>query len=243
MESPELPSREALESALEGLASGFVWRKEHEAGGILALEVAIGDSKIALSLIGEALEPKMYEDALEVSGLAPKEVEAIENHAAHARIVYLEEEEPVEAVLRMTLIYQIAARLTQLGSIAILAPASGVFVLGLKPEFMDKPEDPEVPPLDLWVAVEKVSDDKARSVGATQLNIPDVELDGIGILGAEAIFSTVMDMILYLRRIRRELVPGETVHIGRQPFKWFTMRSKDKKLIKLRRVELEEIDS
>lgn len=239
LRSEKLPDRAAVEAALAECCSGLSWHEEHETERGLAATVNLGDSQVALSILAIKLEPDLYADPLEVSGLSAEEKAMIEGHGSHARLVYIDESAPVEAVDRMALVYRVASRIAALDGVAVLAPASGVFILGLQPEHVDEAMKNETPPLDMWVALEKTEEDVVRTVGASYLDLPEVEAEGIGILDPETTFSTVMDVLLYLRRIRRELIPGETLHVGDQPFRWMTMRSSDGSL-RLRRVELNE---
>ena len=239
LNNDELPPRERVETALEGLGGCVEWHEEHELGATYAFSVELEGGIIGVSVIGGPLERELYDKPLETSGLPDDDRQAIEGHGTHARIVFMEERgDPIEPVLRMTHVYRIAARLSTMDGVAVLAPGSGVFVMGLGPEHVDNTIDDEVPPLDMWIAVEKTGDDVAKSVGAKIVGIPEVELTGIGLLDAETTFCTVMDALLYLRRIRRELVPGEVLHIGRQPWDWMTLKGPEG-LVKMKRVDPE----
>lgn len=232
-----LPEREAVLASLTDLEGDYFWLEENETKHTYALNARIGDATVAISIVGAPLDAEMYLPYLEVAGLDKADTEAIKRHGSHSRIVFMDEEDPIEPVNRMALVYQVAARLYTLDGVAVLAPASGVFVIGIEPEHIEKPLERDVPPLDMWIAVEKTEDDKVKTIGADYIGIPNIELEGIGLLSPESTFSTVMDVLVYLRRIRRELIPGETLHVGTQPWNWLTMKG-TKKLVKLRRVEL-----
>lgn len=234
-----LPEREQIEAVLADLGANLQWREEHEIAHTRALSLKLNDAEIALSVIGAPMEPELYTELLEMSGLSQEDKAAILGHGSHARVVYMDEETPVEPVNRMTAVYQVATRLGRMDGVAVLAPASGVFVLGLTPEHLDEAIEREIPPLDLWVAVEMKDDDHASTTGATHIGLPELELSGVGILDPDSIYSTVLDILLYLRRIRRELVPGETLHVGQQPWSWITMRGSDD-LVKLRRIDADQ---
>lgn len=240
LRSGELPKREIIETALQDLGGQLTWHEEHEIGASYALSLTIDDAVIGLSVIGGPLERDLYEQAIELSGLQDEDKKAIESHGSHSRIVFMESgAEVVEPVICMTHVYRVAARLSALDGVAVLAPGSGVLILGLKPEHVDRSVDDEVPPLDMWVAVEMLSDDVAKTTGAATVGIPEVELSGVGLLDADATFSTAMDALLYLRRIRRELVPGEVLHIGQQPWDWMAIKAPEG-LVKLKRVDPNE---
>lgn len=240
LRSDELPKREVFEKALEDLGAQLTWHEEHEIGASYALSLTMNGAVIGLSVVGGPLERDLYAQAVELSGLPDDEKKAIESHGSHARIVFMESvEELVEPVICMTHVYRVAARLCMHDGVAVLAPGSGVLILGLESEHVDRSIEDEIPPLDMWIAVEKLSDDVVKSTGAAIVGIPEVELRGIGILDAETTFSTMMDTLLYLRRIRRELVPGEILHIGRQPWDWMAIKSPEG-LLKLKRVDPEE---
>jgi hypothetical protein len=215
-----LPPRQAVEDALQDLSPKLQWLEEHETEVSRALSVHLGDQQLAVTLWGQPLAPELYQEMLTDSGLQAEDQEQIANHGSHVRIVSMKSEAVAEPVERMGLVYRVAARLASLDGLAVLAPGSGVFVCGLLPEHVDTPLSQEVPPLDLWVQVEMHGDDEAKTQGTTLLGLPELELHGVGLLPPEAIFATTMDVLLYLRRIRRDFVPGETMHVGRQPWQW-----------------------
>jgi len=238
----QLPKREDVLSSLTDLQGKYTWQEEHELEGTMALSIEFAQANIGVSFFGAPLEERLYLPMLETAGLDETDVEAIKNHGSHARLVFMEEAEPIEPVERMGRVYRVAARLNSLDGLAVLAPGSGVFVIGITSEHVDKPLEAEVPPLDMWVTVEKKGDDVARSVGASVIGIPEVELEGVGILDAENTFTTVLDVLLYIRRIRRPFVEGEILHVGMQPWNWLAEES-SKERMKFRRVALEEGES
>lgn len=231
----ELPARTRIEEALGDLGAVLQWHEEHELDSTLALSLLIENIHIGVSVIAASLGPALYEKDLAASGLDHADRNRISAHGSHARVVSMKTETPAEPADRMWMVYRVAARLCALDGTAILAPASGVFVLGVDKEYVDSRRDDNVPPMDLWVQVEMGRDGIVRSRGALVSGVPEVALAGIEGLAPAEIYSTMMDVLVFLRQIRRELIPGEALHVGEQAWDW-TVTSGDKDLVSFERV-------
>jgi hypothetical protein len=234
----ELPERKEVEAALATISGSLVtWHEEHELENTRALSLLLEGQHIAVSIIGAAIDPEMYGKILDDAGLAPEDREVIESHGSHARVISMKSDEVFEPADRMWLVYRVAARLSGLDGGAILAPASGVFVLGLDTEYVDSRRDDNVPPMDLWVQVVMEKSGEARSIGASVVGVPEVSLSEITGMDPEEIFTSIMGTLVYIRQIRRPLVTGESLHIGNQYWEWKVVSNEDE-LVRLQRVPL-----
>jgi hypothetical protein len=231
----ELPSRAAVEAALGDIGATLQWHEEHELESTLALSILIEDIHVGVSIVAAPLPPALYEKHLAASGLDAGDQERVAAHGSHARIISMKTETPAEPADRMWMVYRVAVRLCGLGGVAVLAPASGVFALGVDTAYVDARRDDNVPPMDLWVQAEMGTDGIARSRGAFVSGVPDVELSGLDVMEPGEIYSTIMDMLVFLRQIRRELVTGESLHVGAQGWDW-KVTTGDKELVKFVRV-------
>lgn len=238
LQRSELPAREDVEAALCDLTGAVLtWHEEHELESTRALSVFIESQHIAVSIIAAPLPREMYAEPLNASGLEGEDRGRIENHGSHVRVISMKTQEIIEPADRMWMVYRIAARLADMDRGVILAPASGVFVMDLDIGYVDTRTDDNVPPMDLWIGVEMGKDGVARSVGAGVAGVPEVELGELGEMPPEEIYSSVMHALVYLRQIRRELVPGESLHIGYQPWLW-EVKSGDADRIHLERTPI-----
>jgi len=234
----ELFSREEVEGALGDIEGAVLtWHEEYELEDTKALSLHLEGQHLAISFLKAPLVPALYHDLLDASGLEDDDRQQIEAHGSHVRVISMKTGEIVEPADRIWLVYRAAVRLAGLGQGAVLAPLSGVFVMGVDPSYVDSRREENVPPMDLWVQVELGQDGVARSRGAGIGGIPEVELSGIAELEPDQIYSSVMDTLVFLRQIRRFLVAQETVHIGRQPWQWEVTEGEET-LVKLNRIPL-----
>lgn len=224
-----------MDRAVADLDEEPIWRGEGERGPDLVVRVT-EDQRVAVNFLAEPAADALYVEHLRGSGLDESDQRAVRAHRSHGRCSFMDTDAVVEPSDRMGAVYKVAARLSAMDGIAVLAPESGVFALGLRPEHVDGRLEQGVPPLDLWIQVEMTGEDRARSVGAPAAGALDVELVGVTGMSPDEVFDSVLGAVAYMERIRRELIPGETLHIGSQPFRWIALKGK-KDLVVLQREE------